>query len=42
MRPPIAEMYWKTLRDLHPIALDRYCAGVLDEVQGIIADRGPR
>lgn len=34
----VAEADWKTLRALHPIALDRYCARVLDECAALIRD----
>jgi len=32
------ESDWKVLRQLHPIALERFCRRVLDEVQQVIAD----
>jgi hypothetical protein len=34
----IRESDWKILRRLHPIALDRYCQRVLDEVAQACAD----
>lgn len=36
----IAEADWKTLRALKEIALDRYCARVLDECAAVIRDEG--
>jgi len=38
MRAPIPEADWKLLRSLHPVALDRYCERVLEEVRRIAAD----
>jgi hypothetical protein len=35
-----AEADWKTLRALSQIALDRYCARVLDECAAVIRDEG--
>jgi hypothetical protein len=32
------ESDWKVLRQLHPIALERFCRHVLDEIQGITSD----
>jgi mRNA degradation ribonuclease J1/J2 len=32
------ESDWKVLRQLRPIALDRFCRRVLDEIQRVIAD----
>jgi hypothetical protein len=32
------EADWKVLRQLHPIALERFCQRVLDEIQGITSD----
>jgi hypothetical protein len=32
------ESDWKVLRQLHPIALERFCRRVLDEIQQVIAD----
>lgn len=29
---PIKEADWKTLRQLHPVALDRYCQRILEEI----------
>jgi hypothetical protein len=34
------ESDWKVLRQLHPIALERFCRRVLEEVQQVIADTG--
>lgn len=34
----IAEHDWKALRDLHPVALDRFCRAVLDEINRLGAD----
>jgi hypothetical protein len=35
---PIPEADWKTLRQLHPIALDRFCRRVLSEIERLAAD----
>jgi hypothetical protein len=32
------ESDWKVLRQLHPVALERFCRRVLDEIQQLIAD----
>ena len=34
----LPERDWKNLRALHPVALERYCARVLDESRIILAD----
>ena len=34
----IAESDWKILRELHPIALDRFCHRILKEIESAIAD----
>jgi hypothetical protein len=38
MSHDFAEADWKKLRALHPIALDRFCQRVLEEVGTILAD----
>lgn len=38
MGPGIPETDWKVLRALHPVALDRYCERVLEEIRQIAAD----
>ena len=35
---PFPERDWKTLSRLKPVALERLCQRILDEVQGLIAD----
>ena len=40
MSRSIAEADWKLLRQLHPIALDRFCRRVLSELDRIISDGG--
>lgn len=34
----IAERDWKLLRELQPVALDRFCRRVLDEIASVAAD----
>ncbi len=34
----IAESDWKILRELHPIALDRFCRRILAEIESVVAD----
>lgn len=36
--PP--ERDWKVLRELHPIALERYCRRLLPEIAAILGDTG--
>jgi hypothetical protein len=36
----LPERDWKTLRELHSAALDRYCQRVLREIAGISGDHG--
>jgi hypothetical protein len=38
MTRQIKETDWKLLRQMHPIALDRFCQRVLSEVQSISTD----
>lgn len=38
MQAPTGEADWKVLRSLHPVALERYCERVLDEMREIAAD----
>jgi len=38
MRPEINEADWKVLRRAHPLALERFCKGVLGEVERIVRD----
>ena len=38
MREAIAESDWKLSRKLHPIALDRFCHRVLEEIASIGSD----
>jgi hypothetical protein len=38
MSRDMPESDWKHFRQLHPIALDRYCQQVLDEIAQIAAD----
>jgi hypothetical protein len=40
MAHEIPEPDWKLLRKLHPLALERFCERVLDEVGGLAADPG--
>ena len=42
MRDRIPETDWKLLRELHPIALERFCERVLAEIGGIVADERQR
>jgi hypothetical protein len=37
MAHAINESDWKILRQLHPIALERFCGRVIDEVHGVIS-----
>ncbi len=34
----IAESDWKILRELHPIALDRFCHRILEEIESVVGD----
>jgi len=34
----IAESDWRVLRELHPVALDRFCQRILTEIASVIAD----
>lgn len=36
----IKESDWKLLRQLKPVALDRYCGRILSEVEGVSSDHG--
>ncbi len=38
MQAPSEEADWKVLRSLHPVALERFCERVLDEMRVIAAD----
>jgi hypothetical protein len=38
MSRDIPEADWKRFRTLHPIALERYCQRVLEEIQALTAD----
>jgi hypothetical protein len=38
MSRELLESDWKALRALHPIALERFCRRVLDEIQQAVAD----
>ena len=38
MAQGIKESDWRALRDLHPVALDRFCKRVLDELTNIATD----
>ncbi len=40
MSRDLKESDWKTLRQLHPIALERFCQRALDEIQQAVADTG--
>ena len=40
MTKEIAELDWKLLRKLHPIAVDRFCSQILSEIEKINADDG--
>lgn len=40
MSSDLKESDWKTLRQLHPIALERFCQRALDEIQQAVADTG--
>jgi hypothetical protein len=40
MSRDIAESDWKILRELHPIALDRFCRRILEEIESVVADSG--
>ena len=42
MMRDIPEPDWRLLRQLSPIALERFCRRVLDEVAGLTADDGRR
>jgi hypothetical protein len=35
----IAEAYWKVLRRVHPLALERYCGRVLAEIERVTHNR---
>ncbi len=37
---PFAERDWKHLRRVHEVALDRFCARVLDDAAAVIQDAG--
>jgi hypothetical protein len=34
----IAERDWKILRELHPVALNRFCTRILEEIENVAAD----
>jgi hypothetical protein len=38
--PRHEEADWKTLRRLHPVALDRFCGRVLEECRQLLAEEG--
>jgi len=38
MSRDIAESDWKVLRKLHPVALDRFCRRIIDEIESVVAD----
>jgi hypothetical protein len=38
MSRDIAESDWKILREYHPIALDRFCRRILEEIESVVAD----
>jgi hypothetical protein len=40
MTQGIAESDWKRFRKLHAIALERFCAQILDEIETVNADEG--
>lgn len=40
MTRKILESDWKLLRQFHKVALERFCQGVLAEIEGITADQG--
>jgi hypothetical protein len=40
MSRDFAEADWKILRELHPIALDRFCRRILEEIESVVADSG--
>jgi hypothetical protein len=39
--PSIPEADWKLFRRLHPVALERFCQRVLDEVARLAGEPGP-
>lgn len=41
MSADFPEPDWKVLRQLHPIALERFCDRVLDEAQDILSNPAP-
>jgi hypothetical protein len=41
MSRDIAESDWKVLRKLHPIALDRFCRRIVEEIESVAADSTP-
>jgi len=40
MTPGIAESDWRLFRKLHPVALERFCAQILNEIETVNADEG--
>lgn len=40
MTPAIVESDWKLFRKLHPVALERFCAQILNEIETVNADVG--
>ena len=40
MTRQISESDWKLFRQLHPIALERFCEGVLSEINRLASDTG--
>lgn len=40
MTQEIAESDWRRFRKLHPVALERFCAQILSEIENVNADKG--